>query len=457
MINFDLSKTDPFDGQEFSMPPRCYLFSIAPMGVGTLQQESLTSLLIRTAYAHSISPRELVGKVFAVVEPSISKLAYSTFFIEYAGTINGLGRYAELFAATMEKLTGRVSLRHLTMLPWQGLFPPNGQGLLARHPRWCPECLSELYLQGGEIGIPLIWSMEAVQRCPEHRLLLEERCPHCRRRQPFIPRYPNPIECDYCHRLLFPGGSQDGSVAIQQSEFEGWIVKAVGAMLSKQSELGFAPTVEDFRAFIDRQVQVNMGGNRAAFCRTIGLRDDALNGWINKCKRPSMSQFLKVCYGIQTDPDVVFSEGEMEARASLLMLTGPLKKRASCPRLSATRRAELEAFLLARLGAETPPPVSAIARELGLTPHYLRYWFPDLCRQLTARYRAEARLQSAELCMRQVRRVKAIVTTLESAGVYPSFRKVNLLLRKEGMSLVLPHLDEAYRVATDKAVPIRQA
>lgn len=202
MIYLDLSGGDPFAAPAPVMPPRSRLFSLPPVGTGTSQQESLISLIVRTAYAHSVNPRGLIGKVFPAAEPTISELSYSTFFTRYAGTINGLGRYAELFVAAMEKLTGQARLRHLTMLPWQELFPHNGQGLLARHPRWCPVCLFQQRLRGEETVIPLIWSLEAVQICHRHRRYLESQCPHCGRRQPFVPRHPDLAVCDYCCQPL---------------------------------------------------------------------------------------------------------------------------------------------------------------------------------------------------------------------------------------------------------------
>lgn len=456
MTYLDLSGGDPFVASVPAVPPRSRLFSLPPAGTGSAQQESLISLLVRTAYAHSVNPRELIGKVFPAAEPAVSELAYSTFFTQYAGTINGLGRYAELFVAVMEKLTGQAGLRHLTMLPWQDLLPHNGQGLLARHPRWCPVCLFQQRLRGEETVIPLIWSLEAVQICMTHRRHLDSQCPHCGRRQPFIPRHPDLAICDYCRQSLFADPASSGNSGRESpGRQEYWVAEAVGDMLAGQSESGFSPTAVRFRAFVLEAVAASADGNRAAFCRALGLRGDALNGWINKDERPSMSQLLKVCYGVTVMPsDIFLMAGEVLGRNALRAPAGALKNRAPCPRLTPDRRAELEVIVRARLMAPECPPISVMAAEMGVAARCLRYWFPELCRQLTARYREGAKLRSAELRAKQCLRVAGIVGQLREAGDYPSFRRVNSLLRQEGMSLVQPHLHRAYRAAMCQAMPI---
>jgi len=458
MIYMNLPGGDPFASPVFAVPPRSRLFSVPPAGVGTSQQESLISLLVRTANAHSVNPRELISKVFPIVDPAILELAYSTFFTRYAGTINGLGRYAQIFVTAMEKLSGQTGLSQATMLPWRDLLPHNGQGLLARHPRWCPVCLFQQRLRGEEAVIPLIWSLEVVQICVTHQRYLESQCPHCRRYQPFLPRYPDLAVCDFCHHSLVADltlTKDSGREPPGKQEY--WVAEAVGDMLARQSEEEGNTTAACFRAVVLEQVAASADGNRAAFCRVVGLRGDALNGWINKGERPSMSQLLKVCYGMRVMPaDVFLMTGQTSVGSTLHPPAQALKKRAPCPRLTPNRRVDLEVLMRAQLESTECPPVSKIAAGLGLAARCLRYWFPELCRQVTARNRAHLGLRSAELRAKQCLRVAGIVLQLREAGEYPSFRKVNSLLRQEGMSLVQPHLHQAYRAAIDQAVPTRK-
>ena len=43
-----------------TLPPRSRLYSLAPMGIGTSQVESLTSYVMRLAEAHAVSPGTLI-------------------------------------------------------------------------------------------------------------------------------------------------------------------------------------------------------------------------------------------------------------------------------------------------------------------------------------------------------------------------------------------------------------
>lgn len=422
------------------IPPRSVLFSLSPADVGTPHQESLLSLLIKTSRAHSVSPRRLIGEVFGMAEPAISKLAYAAFFLNLAGTVNGLGQYAELFVSATERLTGQQNLRHLTLLPWQGLFSHNGQGLLARHPRWCPVCLYQQRLLGQDMVFPLRWSIEAYRACAEHSCILEDRCPHCGRTQPHLPRFPDIGVCDHCHRPL--AGIRPG---MDVPQFELWVGEAIGDMVMHQSEPCFAPSVGRFRDFVRERVQSLTAGNRAAFCRALGFNDRGLNGWLNKGECPAIPQFLALCYGVKVMPTDIFTGSPVSAAGTGLRLPpNKLKNREACPRPMPARRQELEELLRVRLSSAESQPVTAIANDLGISSSCLRYWFPELCALLSERHRVAAKARSEIHQAQQSRRVEEVMRMICADGLYPSRRQVNRVLRREGMSLAQPHLLQAY-------------
>jgi hypothetical protein len=423
-----------------SVPPRSELFSLAPTGVGTLHQESLLSFLVRTSRAHAVNTRHLISEVFGAADPAISKLAYAAFFSGYASTVNGLGKYAEMFVSATERLTGIRNLRNLTMLPWQGFFPHNGQGLLARQPRWCAACLYQQHLLGLPTVFPLRWYIEVNRVCAEHKCTLENRCPHCGKAQPFIPRFPDIGICDYCRRPL-AGTRPHENI----SQFQLWVNDAIGGMVMHQTDPDFAPSVDRFRDFVREQVQVMAGGNKAAFCRAIGFNDRGLDGWLNKSERPAVTQFLTLCYGVQVMPTDVFAGLPLSTVGTELRLSpDKLKYRGICPRPSLQRRKELEDSLHAKLNSEESPPVKIIAADLGVSPSCLRYWFPDLCELLSKRHRVAAKVRSEIYQAQQCCRVKEVVRMIRVDRRYPSRRQVNAVLRHEGMSLAQPYLLQAY-------------
>jgi len=430
------------------MPERSLLFVLPPAEASPDQRESLISLLIRTCGAHQVNPRRLLGAVVSRALPEIEALVYPRFFNRLAGTINGLGPYADLFVRAMGEMTGQHTLRSLTLLPWRELFPLNGQGALARHPRWCSACLLEQRRSREDVYFPLFWSLEPYRVCTVHGRPLDDRCPQCGKRQPFISRYPDQAVCHHCLRSLIhlrpPDAGAESSVG---SQFEIWVANALGNMLAQHDNPAFAPSAEHFRSAVQSMVDSVAGGNRAAFCRSVGFNRYALKGWLTKGERPSITQFLALSYAAQMQPaDLVSIEVSVhEAQGNFLRVAGKLKIRHQCHTVAKNRRNELRSSLQAQSQAEPPQPISVIAQNLGLTAHYLRYWFPEICAQLTLRHKRAIRRRSAERMETQCRRVQEIVRAFRDGNRYPSRRKVDAILRKEGASLGKRDLFKAYR------------
>lgn len=453
MNPLDLTGIDPFVDPVIPIPPRTRLYALTPVGLGTPMQESLLSFVVRTAHAHSVNPRRLIATVFSEAAPAFADLAYATFFTKLAGTANGLGQYAELFAGAAERLTGKEGLRQLSMLPWRGLFPHNGQGLLARQPRWCPACFAEQISAGDASMAPLAWSLEAVRVCPKHHQTLQDRCPTCGRHQPFVPRYPDLAVCEHCH---CPLAATDGISDMQRPEeltaIERWAIDAVGDMVILPA--GIEPNAERFREVLRERISVATGGNRAQFCREMGLQEWGLKGWMTKDERPSPAQFLAVCYGLGNLPSQLFVSSAGHPSKPRL-IGGTLKRRAACPRLNDDRKRELQRRLLEHLSAQNPTSIAAAGRELGVPARYLRYWFPDLCTALSQKHQIWIKARSAAHRKKQQQRVFEIVRDVYKAGEYPSRRRINCILRQERMALVQPHLLEAYFGAIKKYASLK--
>jgi len=426
---------------------RTLLYSLTPIGLGTPLQESLLSFLVRVSRAHAVNPRRLVGDVLAQGDSTIRQLAYASFYRTFAKTVNGIGQYAELFAAVLERATGTKHLRQLTLLPWRDLFPFNGQGTLAPHPQWCPTCLIEQCPKIGERYFPLAWSLVACKMCPMHECKFETLCPHCGKHQSFIPRYPDAGICSECGNFLVSEKVLSAKHHVPPSGHERWAADALLTMIARQSSPTTLPTADDFRAFVATVVEREAGGNRAALCKKIGLRSWALNGWLNKGDKPSMAQLLDMCYRMGVSPANIGPRQETITETVAMSSCEKLIRRRGCGRLTYAQREELRAQLEIFLSGEISPPVSHIASKLGVTARCLRYWFPGQCVVLTERARVALAEKSINHQAKQKRRVKTIVQQLRQAGRNPSRRQVSDAIGKEGMSLAQPHLLMAFREA----------
>lgn len=399
------------------------------------------SLLVRTCHAHAVNPRLVIRDIFPEAEPGIGSIPTAAFYQRLAGTMNGLGKYAELFVAAMEKLAGTSDLRAHTLLPWQDLFPHNGQGLLARHRRWCTVCLHEQRLRGDMATLPLIWSLETCSICSQHSVPLEHCCPSCGKTQPFVPPYPDLGICSHCCRPL-------GDVRAPQevSGLQRWIAEAVGEMVERQSAESFSPSLHRFRQFLIEQVETHTGGNRAAFCRALGLNEFAISGWLNKGERPSITQFLTICYGTKTMPAEVFGNSQSTVPTSPLCSPDEkIRTRKTCPRLSPNQKAALKQTLQKLVNAGDGQSVATIANHFGIGKTYLRYWFLGLYRDLAIQNRAVKRAKSETRLIERQLLVKKAVQNIAKSGGHISYRRVAKLLKPQNASLSEEHLRNAYR------------
>lgn len=435
-----------------SIPERSQLYALTPVESPPEQRESLISLLVRTSGAHSVNPRRLIAGVFAKAAPEIEALMYPTFFNRLAGTINGHGKYANLFVQVLEDLTGQHGLARLTLLPWRDVFPHNGQGMLSRHPRWCSACLLEQRRTRKNIYFQLRWSLEVCRYCTIHRQSLDDRCPHCGKQQPFLPRYPDQAICHHCLRSLIHVPAVGTKVEVPNiGQFEAWVAKALGNMLVQHNDPAFTPSAKQFHTAVQVIIESVADGNRAAFCRAIGFNEHALKNWLTKGERPSITQFLALSYAVQVAPVelAMGNTGSLALQHSAVQRPKKLKIRKRCQNAGGHHRIKFKRWLQEELQAEPPHPISVIAKRWGVTAQYLRYWFPDSCRELTIRYKESLRQGSTKRLSAQIQRVHEIVREIRENNCYPSRRKVDTTLREAGASLGKRILFDAYRAALE--------
>ncbi|MCL4470282.1 MAG: TniQ family protein [Gammaproteobacteria bacterium] len=431
---------------DFTMPQRSRLYRPVPMGAEAGQIEGQLSYLVRLARAHSVNPRRLVRTVFASDNLAIRQLKYAGFFSRGAGTINGLGKYAELFQEETGQLTGACFLRHMSLLPLKELLPPNGAGLLAPKPRWCPCCVGEMVESGDDVYRPLAWSFDLYRVCVRHGMQLQDTCGHCGRHQPFIPRYPDLGRCDHCGGMLANSEQQKSS-----SRLDLWASKAITNIVQHLPALDGIATVSRFVAFLKAAVARFSDGNRAEFCERIGMPPWALKGWLSDGERPTLPQLLSVCYGLGIMPSKLFLEPEdilPSMRDSLRPVPEKLFGRAERPMLSVRARRKLAKDLDAIINnPEDVRSLPVVVKSLGFTQFCLKYWFPVAYASIQDKHESARKLRMAIRAQSERDAVVSVVRLMRERGEYPSRRKVNTELLKQKMSLIRPELMQIYRQA----------
>lgn len=432
------------DPIEFS--PRSRLVRPDVFGLGSPYVESLISYIVRVAAAHNVSPIRMLKKVYGPENPDIARCMYPSFFNYYASTMNGLGKYAQMFATETKNMTGGNQLHLTTLLPLADLHPSTGCGLLFDTPYWCPECLQQMIVEQGQAYRPLIWSLKLYKFCTKHNAPLVNACPHCERIQPFIMNYPDLSRCAYCyHGLNVRCINED----IQFSELDYWVFCAIEDLVLNLPTLNQKASADSLRIFIRKVIKDKLKTNTTNFCKQIGLNGWALKGWLNNGEKPSLPQLLAVCYGMNILPSSIFIDGVRQFKSgelSLRKLPDKIVNRAERPLLKPTQKKLLINAL--NQYAEDPKehrPLSAIASTLGYSASCLRYWFPRQCDQISTKHSEQKRIEGYVNQQTSIKMVEAIVDELKVNGECLSNRKVNDRLLHYGKTLAKPFLYKAFK------------
>ena len=443
---------DDYTDDDFApIPGRTMLFNLEPIGVGTAQCEGLTSYIVRLAKEHSLPIRRFVSRLLFSETPDQQPRCDAKFFRQYAATINGVGSYAQRFAQALNRATGRSDLELLTLRPWGGLLASNGNRLTSPWRRWCPDCLnSTLSACLHDVHWPLAWSMASVQGCRLHGVQLADRCPHCARRQPAIPRLASFSHCDSCRRSLFETVDQpcEDSASCSRPAAPTSVAEQLIAMNNSVD-----PDIVHQRWVDTVSVRIaEIGIDRAAFCRRVGLNPRAMNAWLNKGSGLSIDSLTKVIAGLGISVADVFGRHPplRRTRPKPAGSSGkPSRRRQTHP---ADVRARASLLLDEAITAAQPSKLNDVAATLGTSTGFLRYWHPSKVALLRQRHLEIERLARHARLDRHQHDVAAAVEQLIAKGVYPGRKKVEAAVRARGASLIAPQNYATYRVALKAAI-----
>src|SRR5438876_1201739 len=373
-------------GGMIEMPPRSKLYCLAPLGMGTVEVECLTSYIQRLAWAYRVNPRVLVAEV---ILPHLGHTYYAdlahlgSFSRTRSMSINGIGEVAQDWARTLECLTMRSDLRLLTLHPWADGLPT--WGLLRPIPQWCPVCYDEWREQKQPVYQPLLWAIQAVTICLQHAQSLVELCPVCRQPQSAIASKRGLGCCTQCEAWL---GQPRSEQACEEDliDWQKWMKEMVEELLLATIMFGSLPW-HRLPAGINACVEA-IGGTRQ-LGRIAGVPNVLFCNWRKQKRTPSFTYLLKVSYALNFSP-LQFMTVEPERlkntlRAKMIYRSPP---RVGLPApASKGDLARIQAFLQTMLEGEVAPlPLRHVAQQLGVGGKFLAGRFPDECAQILAQY-----------------------------------------------------------------------
>ena len=382
--------------QIVEVPERSRFYSIAPVGVGTPQVESLSGYIARLAEAHLLSVGDMVGRQ-SMSRPSttVSKRMAGgqvrrpgeQVFHATAYAINGVSPWALKWVRTLERLTCCCHLDSLTLLPLRNTL--SDMFLFKRRRSWCPHCY-ETDRETGTVYERLLWTLRGIAVCPIHVAPLEEKCPFCCKALPPLAAHSRPGYCSSCGHWL---GKQAERSLLRanpsEADYELYAATTAGELLalcSTAGRLSRARFTTNLRICIDRLVS----GNTKAFAAFTRASSAAVQSWVSAKMRPRLDVLIRVCFHLG------IPAGALLTSRRLAGVNWPAVK-AHFPDYDRGVKAEqsseeVRRLMRAALREEECPSVPELSKRLRYRRYERLYQIdPVLCRRITARHRASKR------------------------------------------------------------------
>jgi len=176
------------------------LYNIPPIGVGTMEVESLTSYIARIADAHCVETGTLVNEILITELKKEGIYKEENIFAVYrnqTSKFNGLSVTASKNAKIMNRLCGRDNLENLTLNKYKNILTDTR--LLKVNKSWCPYCVADMKETQYE---KLIWNISLVDTCHIHNVKLVDTCQKCGANQKHIKYKTLNGFCQKCFQWL---------------------------------------------------------------------------------------------------------------------------------------------------------------------------------------------------------------------------------------------------------------
>jgi hypothetical protein len=375
-----------------NVPERSHLYPLQPLLLGTAFSESFTSYVTRLAAIHQVPTgillaQELAPKINRYHGPqpdSLSQLFFHIFF-NLTGAWNGTGTMALEPLLILQELTQEPTLKYLTFIPWKNVLPT--RNLLRKYKAWCPLCYSEWSKNGTPLYEPLIWSLSAVKICHIHDSPLMTYCPNCGKDIFFLAWNTRNGFCCRCRHWLGTACStlEPPFLNTQDKQWHSFVAQQVGELIAQTPYLIEPPRRESVAKAIDKCINISTNGNASAFAKHMYLSQTVPRDWRIGKALPQVNKLLRVCYRLSISLVDIYLDN-IDFRNSIVLKDLPL-----CEQYFKTNRPfdadKVQDFLEQHQESTPPQSLKQLAIKIGYDPADLYRHFPDLCRQISKRYK----------------------------------------------------------------------
>ena len=400
---------------------RSKLYRLIPKGFNTPYRESLASYFVRIADAHCLQPAMLAWEILFperyLDEPDRAKTIDSCW--KYP-SFNGIGDHLSAWLSRLEALTTVEGLESLTMSFLRNLV--SHKGLVADVPRWCPACFAE----DRQDGVPyerLLWSFKAVKCCPLHGIKLIDHCT-CNKNH----------HCNYGIAKSLPGICPRCAVSldeITQPSVRATKSEIHQAMLVADLLACGHSEVDKFREsgiprFLSDSISLYADGNAASFGRMLGVGKSTLHGWLHGNHVPDFEKIILIAQSHGCSLEDVFTGRSCAISRS----PGATFHNQQQSHRNSTQKGFDPSIIIFELNEILKEETAISLREagvrLGLSSKTLRNHHPDICKEISARWKAYRMTESSERRSSLAEQVRRLAVEMANQGLNPTYNRLRI-------------------------------
>ena len=277
---------------------------------------------------------------------------------------------------TIEALTQQPDLQKLTLGEWASSIP--SRRLLRATPAWCPVCYAERQEKKLSIYQPLLWMLQIVTSCTQHKRKLEEQCNKCQKKQAVFPSKAQPGHCTQCGVWLGVSVEMAEEPEIDEEEllWQDWVVKTIEELRTVRIA---SDAISWERISINLAACLEVKGEAARFSRLMGVSEKLISQWQHHEQIPSFEKVLEICHAMGISPLQLMGD-PVDMRNALLAISDYPRKQPAHHRRYVVNREEIREYLQAVLDGRRPCcAIHQIESDLGVGHSTLEKIFPLEC------------------------------------------------------------------------------
>jgi transcriptional regulator with XRE-family HTH domain len=276
------------------------LFPLIPIGSGTAYVESLSGYIARLSQEHCLLISDFLDvpcvantRVKAVDRRTRRRLFHASSY-----QIDGSSVHSSLWVGSLEAATGLSNLRHHTILPFLDL---SSDSWLRAWKAWCPHCYQDWLQSGSTLYDPLLWSIKAVTACPIHQCAMVEKCAFCHKRQRPLTNAYIVGRCVYCQTSLSASDSvlHISLTTHDCEEAELWSANEIGRLLAAVPALSSALDLEPVRSVLQSLNHLDPDSTSDTLASCLGITRRSLTTWMSGEVRPRLGGLCRLSFRLQ--------------------------------------------------------------------------------------------------------------------------------------------------------------